>query len=72
MPLPEEFSEWLLQPMTVAYMSYLKELKRSTMEDWAAGLYTAESAEGTAQKNAVALGQIRLIEDLLTLTVEDI
>jgi len=42
------------------------------VEDWAAGIFTAESAEGTAQKNAVALGQLQVFEDLLTLTEEEL
>ena len=68
----EEWNEWLGHPVTEIYRGYLKELLLKIMEDWASGIYTDESAEGTAQKNAVALGQYRQIEDLLNLTEEDL
>jgi hypothetical protein len=68
----DEYNDWLQHPVTEKYREYLRKLRVDIMENWASGQYTAESAEGTAQKNAVGLGQLQLVEDLLTLTHEDI
>lgn len=68
----EEWSEWLQHPVTVAYRKGLIAMKGAIQNDWAAGVYTAESSEGTAQRNAVALGQFRLLEDLLSLDEESL
>lgn len=68
----EEWLEWLGHPVTQIFRDYMKELQAEVQENWAAGMYTAESSEGTAQKNAVALGQFRLLEDLLQVDEESL
>ena len=68
----EEWSEWMQHPVTSAFFKHLRHLQGTIQDDWAAGIYTSESSEGTAQKNAVALGQYRLIEDLLSTNEEDL
>lgn len=68
----EEYNDWLQHPVTEIYRSYLSKMRMTIMEDWASGVFTAESAEGTAQKNAVGLGQLQLVEDLLNLTHEEL
>jgi hypothetical protein len=67
----DEFAEWMQHPVTEKYREYLGKLRLEIMENWAAGMYTSESSEGTAQKNAVGLGQLQLLEDLLNLTHEE-
>lgn len=42
------------------------------MEAWAAGQFTEASSDGTAQKNAEALGMIRAVMDILTLEAGDL
>jgi hypothetical protein len=68
----EEWKEWLGHPVTQIFREYMQELLVSIRDDWAAGVYTDPSAEGTAQKNAVALGQYRQIEDLLNVDEESL
>lgn len=68
----EEWNEWLQHPVTVAFREHLASLKERIKEDWAAGFFTDESSEGTAQKNAVALGQHQLLEDLLLTDEENL
>lgn len=68
----EEWSEWLQHPVTVAYRRHMTERLREIQDEWAAGVYTSESSEGTAQRNAVALGQYRLLQDLLTTDEESL
>lgn len=42
------------------------------MEAWAAGQFTEPNSDGTAQKNAEALGMIRAVMDILTLEADDL
>jgi hypothetical protein len=68
----EDFDDWLTNPVTEVFRKHLGKMVEQTKGDWASGLYTAESSEGTAQKNAVALGSIRILEDILNITYEDL
>lgn len=68
----DEFDDWMQHPVTEMFRKHLKTMMDGITEDWANGIFTAESSEGTAQLNAAALGQVRLIHDILNLTEEDI
>lgn len=41
------------------------------MEGWAEGTHTTESMDGTIQLNSMAIGQGRLLKDLIELDYEE-
>lgn len=42
------------------------------MESWAAGQFTESNSDGTAQKNAEALGMIRAVMDIMSIDAGDL
>ena len=63
----EEFRNWELDPVTVAFKAYLRNKLNGAKSDWVAGKFTHPSAEGTAQINARALGYCEVIQEILDL-----
>ena len=68
----QEFLEWKKHPVTEKLYRLLEDRKATIMEGWAAGQFTEASSDGTAQKNAEALGMIRAVMDILTLEADDL
>ena len=66
----EEWNAWVSLPVTQAYRSFLRELIRIAQQQWAEGVYTDGSVEGTAQLNAKAIGSVRTLGDLVDLDFE--
>ncbi len=48
----------------------LEETREQILESWAGGIFTAETAEGTVQKNAEALGKIQMLEYIYAILKE--
>jgi hypothetical protein len=65
-----EFEEWLLHPVTQDFKKLLKYKREDIKERWANGNFTAESADGTKQLNAEALGWVWMLEQVLALDYE--
>ena len=63
----ESRNEWLQDEYTIELRHLIEGEMARLQREWAAGVHTAETSEGTAQKNAVALGQYRTYEDVLEL-----
>ena len=57
--------------MTQEVQQRLKGLKDAIYEAWGNGGYTTESADGTVQANANAIGQIQGLNEFLNLTWEE-
>jgi hypothetical protein len=62
---PEDLREFKTNPYTKALNLMLTGDSALILEEWAAGSFSAESAEGTAQNNAKALGELHAIERVL-------
>lgn len=60
----EMWIEWQAMNCTKEFLQYLKEEIEVGKEAWTTGMFTAETAEGTAQLNAKALGKIEALKDL--------
>lgn len=67
----ESRNEWLQHEQTIRLRRVIEGYMVGLQREWAAGVHTADTSEGTAQKNAVALGQYRTYEDVLELLKED-
>lgn len=63
--MSDEVKGWMHHPVTEAHLKRLKEAQEEIKESWANGVYTTESIEGTAQKNAEAIGAYRQIDQIL-------
>ena len=57
--------EWLQHDITKDLIKELKDIITTLKDEWAAGGFTAESAEGTVQRNAKAIGQVEALESAL-------
>jgi hypothetical protein len=58
-------NDWLQHPSTKDLVKVLRGLIVEAKDQWAAGVFTAESSEGTAQKNARALGAVDVCEQIV-------
>lgn len=66
--------EWLQHDITKDLIKEIKDVITTLKDEWSSGAFTAESAEGTVQRNAQALGQVQALEntlDYITSVVED-
>lgn len=61
-----EIQEWQANKITKDFVDRLQKDMEVIYLSWSSGQYTAETAEGTAQLNASALGQFRALEDVVT------
>ena len=66
-----QWQTWKKQPETQEVFLFLEQLKRKILEAWANGSYTTESGDGTLQANAKAIGNVQALDEILTLTYED-
>jgi len=57
--------EWLSHDETIRMKKKLQEDLQGMLNGWMNGYFTTESIEGTAQKNAEALGKVQAIQDML-------
>lgn len=57
--------EWLQHDITKDLIKELKDIITTLKDEWASGAFTAESAEGTVQRNAKAIGQVEALESTL-------
>lgn len=65
-------AEWRHHPTTERLLRFLRDDKANIMDRWARAGYTHATAEGTAQMNAQALGNVEAIDALLEwITNED-
>jgi hypothetical protein len=67
-----EWDEWKSHPVTQDFFKAMRNRKDELLEDWVRGSYTTESVDGTAQRNALALGRVHMLTDLLEATYEDV
>lgn len=69
----EAWLEWRRNPYTNHFFrNILPKLRERLMEEWAAGIFTADRKDGTDQLNARALGKVHQLEELMELTYEEI
>ncbi len=72
-PAEEQYQAWLQDPVTIAYLALLKKWREVLKEQWARGMYLRASPETSSKhNNAVALGQVSLLEDLGALEYEQL
>lgn len=57
--------EWAHHPVTLEYLSTLKEARHDRLEAWAKGNYTHETQGGTIQVNAQAIGEVGVLTQLV-------
>jgi hypothetical protein len=68
----EEFKLWLEDPVTKLLRLYAATERMRLMESWATGGQTSESADGTAQLNAQAIGKCVAYMDIAQINWTDI
>lgn len=66
----EEWASWKFDPVTVALFAYLRGRVEEMKQAWVEGRFTHQSAEGTAQLNAKAMGACDTISQILDLDFE--
>ena len=59
----EEHRNWADHPITQAFLLYLVNEFEANKQRWSEGFYTEETVDGTAQKNAKAIGKQEAIHD---------
>ena len=62
----EDKEQWLLHPVTRRLLQALSERVDEFRSAWADGQFTHQTTEGTALKNAQAIGQTQGIEGVIT------
>lgn len=67
----DEREEWYTNPVTVEFRRMLKQLVENIKGDWSRQRFVGDTSDMTAQKNAMALGRILSLEDILELTEGD-
>ena len=67
LPSEEEFLAWLSHPVTQSFRVLLEHWKEGLKEQWAQGGFQSEDYEVTLQANNQALGQVRLLTELIEL-----
>ena len=67
-----QFRQWRQQPETDKFFNYLKKMRESTKENWAKRAFEGSDFQTMMLKNAEALGEVAILDDLLHLeTFED-
>lgn len=64
-PVPEQARGWLNQPAGKYHKAYLIEKLEELKDDWVNGVFTGESSEETAQRNAEAIGKAQAFAEVL-------
>lgn len=68
----QEWNEWKLMTQTQEWFEYLGKLKEGLKDGWVSNAYVSASGDETLQRNAAAIGQAQLLEDLIDTTYEEI
>lgn len=68
----EEFQEWKKHPASERFFKFLAKTREGIKEEWANSAFVGAEKEETLQRNAAALGQVRILEDLINATFEEI
>lgn len=66
----DDVLDWKQNAVTQHFLKTLKEDRDNIIESWAAGDYTSDSADGTTQLNAKALGNLHALENVIS-TLKD-
>ena len=66
-----EWQQWLQNPVTKEWFKYLKLRREKVKEEWASSVYVG-SFDETVQRNAHALGEVELLQELYNLEFEDV
>ena len=69
---PGEIEQWRYHACTKALLFSLLHSEMVYMENWSKGAFTSESADGTAQQNAKALGALEAISIMKQYIKEEI
>jgi hypothetical protein len=67
-----EWSEWRKLPQTSEWFKYLKNLRELAKEDWADAAFVGAEESETLQRNAAALGEVKLLYKLINTEYEDL
>ena len=59
-------------PVTKELHKFLRQRRLDAMERWASGGFTSESVEGTSQLNSAALGGMKVLDEIINLSYEDV
>jgi len=68
----EEWTEWKLHPVTIEFFHSVKARIEDKKDSWANGNFTAESLDGSMQKNSEAIGAVLALTDLLETSYEGV
>lgn len=68
----EEWKEWLNNSVTKEWFKFLIRTREQIKEEWANSAYVGEAVEESVQRNAAAIGQVKLLKLLEEVTFEDI
>ena len=71
-PQQNEFTEWKEHPFTQRFFRAMFFAREQNKEDWAKGMHVGDGTEQWALKNAEILGEVKAVETLLNLDMEQI
>lgn len=71
-PSKEEFHGWLGDPVTQAFMEYMRRSVLSLQDQWSNGVFISSSTAETARMNVQAVGKVQQLNELLNLDVDQI
>lgn len=60
-----EVRDWLGHPVSKVFLTALRQERESVMEAWAAGVFTEQTVDGSAQLNSRALGEVQILHELV-------
>ena len=63
----EEFKEWKAGRLTQEWFKALEAWRENLKEQWAQGAFNSDRTNETATANVNAVGQVRLLEDQLSM-----
>ena len=71
--LRKEYQQWRETTETARFFRYLHQLRERTKEDWAQRAFEGNDFQTMMLKNAAALGEVAILDDLLKAeTFEDL
>ena len=68
----DEYQEWKQHPATDRFFKFLNKTRENIKEEWANSIYVGAEKEETLQRNASAIGQVKLLSLLEEATFEEI
>lgn len=63
--LQQQVLEWLQHPVTKMFRDHLKVVREDLKESWASGAFSEDTEFKNAVKQAWAVGQCKLLDELL-------